>query len=116
MKMVCLMILCCTFSGCLNWKTFSSGVLPMGPDTFSISAQNLANPTAAKKAAIDEATNYCRAQGKEILVTNLSVRQIEGQAGAGYDVTFRCLSKDDPEFIRPIFRAEPNVKIEDIRK
>jgi hypothetical protein len=57
-----------TMAGC-GLKTYSSGVLRMGRDTFSVSADDL-NPSTAKQAALTQAQNHCRTMGREILVTN----------------------------------------------
>ena len=101
-----------SFVGC-GLKTYSSGVPPMGPDTFSVSADDL-NPSTAKQAALTQAQNHCKAMGKEILVTNTKVSR--GGARTLYDVTFRCLSKGDPELTRPTYEIAPDIRIEDKRK
>ena len=93
-------------------KTYSSGVLPMGPDTFSVSADDL-NASTAKQAALSQAQTHCASLGKEILVTNTKVSR---ETRNIYDVTFRCLSKGDPELTRPTYSKEPDVVIEDKRR
>jgi len=93
--------------------THSSGVLPMGPDTFSVSADDL-SPTTAKQAALSQAQNHCKTLGKEILVTNTSFSR--GVNRTLYDVTFRCLSKSDPEYTRPTYERPADIRIEDQRK
>lgn len=92
-------------------KTHSSGVLPMGPDTYSVSADDL-NASTAKQAALSQAQAHCTSLGKEILVTNTKVTRENRNI---YDVTFRCLSKGDPDLTRPTYSKEPDVVIEDKR-
>ncbi len=112
-KTTCTLILISSsLVGC-GLKTYSSGVLPMGPDTFSVSADDL-NASTAKRAALSEAQSHCKAMGKEILVTNTKTSR--GEARTLYDVTFRCLSTGDPELARPTYETPPDVRIEDRRK
>jgi len=75
--------------GCTS--TNSSGVLKVGPDTYTVATS--ANGWAgglieAKRMALSEANQYCAQQGKEILVTS------KEDVGPGKtEVTFRCLRK-----------------------
>jgi hypothetical protein len=98
-------------SGCCT--PINSGVLPMGPDTFSVSADSF-NASNAKKSALGQAEKHCSRLGKEILVIKTAVAKADGNFI--YDVTFRCLSKDDPELKRPTYKQSPDVLIEDNRK
>ena len=94
--------------------THSSGVLKLGPDTYTTSAA--AHPAAggsseARRMALTEANRYCAQMGKEILVKNI----VSG-AYTSTEVTFRCLSKDDPELQRPEIRQAPDATAEDRKK
>lgn len=111
-KALTVLLIISSLSAC-GLKTYSSGVLAMGPDTFSVSADDL-NSSTAKQAALTEAQTHCKTLGKEILVKNTKVSR--GQARTIYDVTFRCLSKGDPELIRPTYEIAPDIRIEDRRK
>ena len=96
----------------------SSGVLKMGPDTFSVSAA--AAParggySEARKLALQEANQYCAQMGKEILVKNVGTATTNVYGAGSADVTFRCLSKGDPELQRPEYRKAPDTVIEDRR-
>lgn len=94
-------------------------VVQLGPDTYSVSAN--ASPvrggsSGARSLAIEEAGNYCRAMGRQVLVENIS-GQTTNYAGAGSsDVTFMCLAEGDPALHRPRFEQAPNVVIEDRRR
>lgn len=95
----------------------SSGVLKMGPDTYSVSTSALyaaGGPAGAKAAAYREAGAYCSGMGKEMLVLNEQQSGIATGPG-GSDIVFRCLAAGDPELKRPVYRAAPNAVIEDRR-
>ena len=98
--------------GC-GLRTYSSGVLPMGPDTYSISADDL-NVSTAKRSALSQAEAHCSSLKKVILVTNANAAA-DGPRTV-YDVTFRCLNPGDPELVRPTYDQAPDVTIEDRRK
>ena len=98
----------------------SSGVLKMGPDTFSISTEasfGKGGIPAAKKIAYEEAAKECSKRGLEVFVLN------ERSAGTTFtdgmaktDLTFRCLREDDPEFKRQRYEKTPDVVIENRQK
>ena len=97
--------------------TRSSGVLKLGPDTYTTSTA--ASPIRggsgeARRIALSEANEYCGQLGKEIFVTNFRTSFQEGAGKA--EVTFHCLSKGDPGLQRPDYRQTPDVTIEDHRK
>ena len=106
---------CVLIAGC----AMSSGVLKMGPGTYTISA-TAAPPrgghSKAMEIALTEANQYCTQMGKEILVMNTQTVASAPFRGGSMEVTFRCLDKDDPELQRPEYRQTPNVVIEDRRK
>jgi hypothetical protein len=54
--------------------------------------------------------------GKEILVTNIGTATTNVYGAGSADITFRCLSKGDPELQRPDYRKAPDTVIEDRRK
>ena len=98
-------------TGC---ATKSSGVLQLGPDTYSVIVEVNYNfqstrPLDARKAALNEAKAFCVGIGKELLVTN--TRRPSGDV----EVVFRCLNKGDPELVRPVYRDVPDTVIEDRR-
>ena len=89
------------FSGC----TQTSGVLPMGLDTYTITTSNeLQGVPGAKKQAISEANKHCVGLEKQMLPVNASSSvqpDFMGDPIGHYEITFRCLNEDDPEFKRP---------------
>ncbi len=94
----------------------TGGVIPMGPDTFNVTASKhyTSGGAEAQSNALIAANAHCAELGKEILVKNTS----SSYAAPFYNfsVTFRCLGKNDPELARPDIRNTPDVVIEDRRK
>lgn len=74
----------------------------LGPDTYYASA----NCSSGASYGIPAANIFCTQIGKNALVTNIT----------GDDLTFRCLSANDPEYRRPDYEKSPNVIIQDNRK
>jgi hypothetical protein len=104
-------------TGCTLSK--GSGVLKLGPDTYTTSAAAApagGGPSEARRVALTEANEHCQQLGKEIMVVSMdtAVTNIYGAGKA--EVVFRCLSKGDPELQRPEIKQTPGVTIEDRRR
>lgn len=108
-------ILLIIFTPILSSCASSSGVLPLGPDTYTISAGGVltgsisGNDTKAKQKALKEANQFCSKKGKYILVTNINMQSTG--FGSTSDITFKCLNKDDPEYKRPRYEKAPDIKV-----
>ncbi len=107
MKIIILMFLFVILTGCV-----SSGVLEMGPNTYTITVQRppmAGGVAAAKGEAMKEAKDYCANQFQKVLV-----QRYVDQPGypSTSSITFMCLNPDDPELQRPHYRSDPNVIIE----
>jgi hypothetical protein len=102
-------------AGCAT--TRSSGVLKVGPDTFTISTTTngaAGGELGAKQSALEEANRYCSDQKREILVANIDSKR--GSARDGHaTLIFRCLLAGDPDLKRPIYQPTPSTVIEDRR-
>jgi hypothetical protein len=99
----------------------SSGVIPMGQDTFMITKQSSTGFHSAGSVKADiysEGSAYCVSQGKEFQpVNDHGVDGVPGRSFASAEVQFRCLSKGDPELNRPTMKPIANIRIEsDIRE
>ncbi len=82
----------------------SSGVIPMGPDTYTIGTTSELSPAFAKKQAMKEAVAYCQSQGKEVMPLQTQSgahRDAFGDNLATFDYTFRCLDRGDKDLGRP---------------
>lgn len=107
-----------TVSMLLAGCAVSSGIMKMGPDTYSVSVA--ASPVrggtvGAKQMALTDAGQYCAANGKEILVTNTSSETTNARGAGTVDITFRCLAKNDPDLVRPEYRKPADTVIDDRR-
>jgi hypothetical protein len=100
-------------AGCAS----STGVLPAGPDTYTLSekyAPVRGGGDEAERVALTEANDYCTQKGRVFLPNNM------GQAGNtaspygpnGYTVTFRCLPPSDPAVKAFQLQQAPNVIVE----
>ena len=111
-RAIVLPLVCATvLSGCAT----SADVLPVGPDTYTVSAAAApvrGGSSAARGIALSEANQYCQKLGKQILVTNISAQSINRFGAGDSDITFRCLSPNDPDLKRPVFEQSPNLVIE----
>jgi len=117
MRIIFSIVLVMLLGGCA-----SSGVVPIGKDTFMISdkASNGYTPAGSLKANIyREGAAYCANQGKEF--QPLHEQWVEGVPNswkwASAEIQFRCLDKNDPELSRPRMKQDANIRIEsDIRE
>ena len=99
-------------AGCLP----GTGILPAGPNTYTITEKNLGGVFGdiepAKRAALTEANEYCAQQGRQFVPSIM-----EGSPGGparppNYTVTFKCLLPGDPEIAKFNLQPTPNVVIE----
>lgn len=102
-----------TLSAFLLTACTSSGVIPIGPDTYTIGTTSELSPAYAKKKAMKEAASYCQSQGKRIMPIQTqkgSHRDAFGDNLATFDYTFRCLVAGDQDLSRPELK-NPTVDI-----
>jgi hypothetical protein len=83
----------------------TSPVTPLGADKYIVSAYHTQDASTA-------ADKYCNGQGKKILVTNISRETNTSWAS----VIFRCLSPDDPEYLRDYQKTPPETIIKQRRR
>jgi putative hemolysin len=98
-----------TLAGC----GVPSDVVPVGPDSYMVSATALGViASQAPIGAARAASNYCEKQGRHMVI-----RRIDNAALVGGPVSntmvFSCVTGNDPEYRRPNLRHEPDVVIED---
>jgi len=100
-KLALLMFVIPVLAGCAA----KSGVVSNGPDTYLVSRQaktNFANLDNLKAGAIQEASDFCLSQNKNIRVVNSSVSQpdVFGNLPKAA-VEFMCLEKTDTDSPSP---------------
>jgi hypothetical protein len=97
---------CGLAAGCAS----STGILPAGPETYTLSekfAPVRGGSDEAQRVALTKANDYCAAQGRQFVPSTM------GQGGPnGYTVTFRCLAPNDPAVTAYRLQQAPNVIIE----
>lgn len=96
-------------SGC----AVSSGVVPLGPDTFSIEVNlppSLGASADARRIALTNASQYCNSLGRQMVV--ISTNSTRTREASGLSVNFRCLQDGDPDLRRPNIQPAPNAVIE----
>lgn len=79
-------------------RTSSSGVLTLGPEAYTISANAppvRGGSAEAQRIAFSEANEFCAKTGKEIHVIELKVSSYNAE------VIFRCIDKGEPKFQQP---------------
>jgi hypothetical protein len=98
----------------------STGILPAGPDTYTVTekfAPVRGGSTEAERVALTVANDFCAQKGRQFVPSTMS------QAGnpygpgnpngpTGYTVTFRCLLSNDPAVAQYHLQQAPNVIIE----
>ncbi len=111
--------LICAAIGCLTACAMSTGILPVGPDTYTITetyAPIRGGATTAEQVALTETNEFCEDKGKKFLPMNMAEGGIPFQENlygpTRYRVTFRCLAPNDPQLVRPNFEPAPNIVIE----
>jgi hypothetical protein len=100
-------------SGC----TASTGVLPAGPDTFTLTERAspiLGGSDTAEKDALTKANDYCAQQGRKFVPGNMGqVASLSdaNKTNTGYAITFKCLLPNDPA-LAAYQQAPPGVVIQ----
>lgn len=87
---------------CVGACAVGSGVVPLGPDSFTITERRapvLGGAFEAKKVALTEAAQFCAGKGQQFF----AVSEKEGAfprnnpwGNTDYTVNFQCLASDDP--------------------
>jgi hypothetical protein len=98
---------CTALGGC----TSSTGILPAGADTYTISERSppiFGGGEAAQRDVLTKANDFCAQQGRQF------VPVIMGRSGypIGYDVTFKCLLPNDPAIAKLQLQQTPNIIVQ----
>ena len=108
-------VLGCGLALALGGCAQSSGVLKMGPDTYTVSihaAPARGGQSGAKKLAYAEAAEHCAKMGREMLVANTYSGESSHLPGGTVDLNFQCLAKGDRDLRRPTYASEPAIVIQ----
>ena len=88
----------------------SSGVMPLGPDTYAIGTSNEISAAWAKKSALKDAESFCQSKSKIVVPMNERTgSRVDswGDKMSTYDFTFRCLAANDPDLTRAEMKGPP---------
>ena len=103
LKPLLLLLICITLVGCST-----SCVIPMGPDTYTISEHSARGPGVAKTVALKKANEFASSKGKYMI----PVRETTGVTyDFTYELVFRLVDKNDPEYQRTNLQKVPDVII-----
>ena len=85
-------------SGCAT-----SDVVPMGPNTYMVTRHvyGFTGPSHIKAELLEKADEYCRSQGKVLLVTKTVEIGVKFGQEAAAEVYFKALDPNDPELKNP---------------
>jgi hypothetical protein len=96
--------------------TSNTGILPAGPDTYTLTtraAPILGGSDAAQGTALNEANEFCQAKGMVFVPNNMAPQAgITTPRPTGYSVTFRCLLPTDPAVASYRLQQAPNIIVE----
>lgn len=99
-------------AGCAS----STGILPAGPDTYTISerfAPARGGAVEAERDALTKANDFCGQQGRQFVPNNMGQAPLDNPYGpTGYTVTFKCLLAGDPAVSSYRLQQGPNLIIE----
>ena len=89
---------CGVAAGCASTST---GILPAGPDTYTITERPAVGGTdEAQIIALTKANEYCATQGRQFVPSTMGPADVQKINDVvykiGYTVTFRCLTPNDP--------------------
>ena len=74
----------------------NTGVLPMGPNLYTISVERevmLGGGSAAKQVAYTDAANYCQTKGQQSEVTGVRLFHSSLAPDTGIELQFRCVAQ-----------------------
>ncbi len=110
MKNILLLGMTLAITGCVS----TSHVLPMGKDTFSVSATSdgFRDAASARNSAFKKATEKCAAMGRNFMFVSESTMPTRMNIDTTVTLNFRCLTDNDPQYTRPNIENSPNVIIE----
>jgi hypothetical protein len=104
MKTLAVSFLAILMQGCTT-----SAVVQVGPQSYSLSATRCGVCEAVSGYVTVQASNYCMAQHRFLIVRNMSGNNMQPWAPGSATINFSCVESDDPEYVRPTMRKDNGV-------
>jgi hypothetical protein len=102
--------------GAISACTTTTGVIPIGKDTFMIGTTGKSpggfSGTEAKALAFQEAHKFCAGKGRKIQVVNTQQADMRFGVNATAELQFMCLADGDRELARPKLERTPDQVIQ----
>ena len=100
-------------AGCAS----STGILPAGPDTYTMSekfAPIRGGGDEAERDTLTKADKYCADMGRVFVPNNMGQNNLASNpyGPTGYTLTFRCLLPNDPAVANYRLQQAPNIIVE----
>jgi hypothetical protein len=112
MRYSLLTIIVLAVGGC----AMSTGIMPVGPDTYMLSKHNApirGGAITAQQEALAEANAFCAQQSKVFLPNDMQTpASLNPYGPTNFSITFRCLPPDHPDIARYRLQRSPNYIIE----
>jgi hypothetical protein len=92
-----------------------TGILPAGPDTYTLTERRTViagGAEGAKAIAPTEADQFCRTQGRQFVPAVLETVPNPGGPNTTFTVTFKCARPNDPAVAGYRVQPTPDVVIE----
>jgi len=95
MKTALIIIVATVLTACAH-----SGVVSTGPNSYMIanSEWGFSSGSVQKAKVIQEASEFCKNAGKQLLITNTTQNDVQLGKTPAAEVQFKCLKDGDPEF------------------
>ncbi|NQT70634.1 MAG: hypothetical protein HQ552_13785 [Desulfobacteraceae bacterium] len=100
----------CFIQGC---AATSSGVFPIGKNSYTVVVSGSNNNGILIKQAYKEANSFCEEKGKVLQPVATTFQPfVPYGPPASFELRFQVLNPDDPQYRPPIFESVPDTKIE----
>ncbi len=108
MKSLIAQAICLTLAGCV---TMTSDVVPVGRDTYQLSATGAGFSTQGKTnvKALKAANTYCEKLNKKMVLQHSAESGVYGFSPRQNKVIFMCLNESDPAYTRTRMERDPDV-------
>jgi hypothetical protein len=109
--LVVLALAACALAGCST----STGILPAGPDIYTITERYEAGVDAAQRDVLTKVDDFCTQKGRKFVPVTMgpALDPVNPhRAMAGYTATFKCLLPNDPAVAAYQLQQAPNIIVE----